>query len=281
MKKTFTITTILMLAMFIVGGVSAQNVVFQEPFNDSTATISSLGWQAVDSDGDGYNWEIDTYDNGEFIEIYVVSPSWDDVPLNTNNYLISPEIDLTGLNDAELEYFVLTADPDYAAEHYSVVVSTTGSDTSSFVDGDVILEETLSAEEGDWSQRTVSLSNYVGESIHIAWIHNSTDQYKLLIDSITIYDAPIKVKEINHNINFGIAPNPVTTFAKATFNLKEKSNVSYTIHDVTGRVVVERELGAMNGTNTIDINTESLTNGIYYMRLKHNDNYSVTKFVKQ
>lgn len=280
MKKTFTITAILMLAMFIAGSLSAQTQIFHEHFEDSTG-VSDIGWTAIDEDGDGNNWVMNVYNS----EIYMASESWDGQnPLTPENYLITPEIDLTGYDSLSVEYFVATATSStYYEEHYKFVVAV-GNDVASVNSGTIIHEETMGPEsvDGNWQQRSFDLSDYIGQSIYLAWVHyNCTDEYKLLLDSVSVFEHPIKITEIDKEVDFKVSPNPVNSFTQATFSLKEKSNVSYTIHDITGRVVAEREIGAMTGTNTIDINTATLTNGIYYMRLKHNDMYSVTKFVKQ
>lgn len=169
---------------------------YEENFADSAA-ISSYGMKAVDSDEDGFNWYVATYQS----EIYVESESWDSDagPLTPNNYLISPKIDLSNVSNAELRWFDLTIDPDYPAEHYQVRISTTTDDTTAFTEENIVFETTLTADDANaWNQRTADLSDYAGQEIYIAWIHNqSYDNYKLALDSIRLYEMDVTAPEVS------------------------------------------------------------------------------------
>jgi len=147
-------------------------------------------------DGDGFNWKASIYQN----EVYVESQSWesDAGALTPNNYLISPKIDLTGSEHIELRWFDLTLDSDYPAEHYQVRISTTTDETSAFTEENVVFDTTLTADDAtNWNERTVDLSDYAGQEIYIAWIHNeSTDNYKLALDSIKLNEKDVTAPEV-------------------------------------------------------------------------------------
>jgi hypothetical protein len=75
----------------------------------------------------------------------------------------------------------------YREEHYSVWVSTTGTDAEDFT---MVFEETLSQEVPNWDYqpREVDISAYAGQEIHVAFRHNeSTD-----MDRLVIFDVAVK-----------------------------------------------------------------------------------------
>ena len=72
-------------------------------------------------------------------------------------------------------------------------------------------------------------------------------------------------------------PNPFANETNVRFSLDEASNVSYTITDMTGKVIATVNKGnLMSGNHTITVDGSSLANGIYYFNLK-TDNAQVTQ----
>ena len=147
------------------------------------------GWTALDGDNDGYNWKHSSTMamlNGHNSAGCVYSESYDDdtwASISPDNWLFLPAVTLTG--SSSLTYWVLTLDSDYPNEHYGVYVSTTSAtDTGSFT---MVFSETLTANDANWSQRTVNLDAYAGQTIHIAFRHyNCSYQYLLAIDDISV-----------------------------------------------------------------------------------------------
>lgn len=145
------------------------------------------GWTFIDSDGDGYNWRrvvfVDDNDNpvGSHDGDYsVMSQSWVGGvgALRPDNWLVSPEVVL----DGTFKFWAEGVDPDYAAEHFQVYVSTTDpTDVTTF---EAVSQEFIAT--GDWKEYTVDLSAYAGVNGWIAIRHfNVTDEYALEVDEIT------------------------------------------------------------------------------------------------
>ena len=104
----------------------------------------------------------------------------DKTSYNVDNWLISPQVTLGGT----LKYWVRVGDASYP-EHYNIFVSTTAespTDMSSFQ---------LLASPGDatktWTEVSVDLSAYEGQTGYIAFRDQSNDQYNMLIDNVGIY----------------------------------------------------------------------------------------------
>lgn len=249
---------LLFLALLVSGMVvNAQTtVLFEENFTDPVNPPAD--WTLVDQDGDGNNWQVNTYES----EIYMASNSWlDPNALTPENYLITPSIDLTGLSgEVKLYYFVSAASSNYFLEHYKLAVSTTDNQVASF--GTILLEETLTSEMagGAWTERMVDISSLIGNNIYLTWCHyNCTDQYKLLLDSVkVVYQSNIGIAD-RHEDQLYVSPNPASGFLKVEGRL---SNARVEIVNMLGETVISRD----NVTRQCVLNVSNLTDGLYFVR---------------
>ena len=107
--------------------------------------------------------------------------SWNSSEYDADNWLISPEVPLTGT----LRFYVRTNEgyPD----EYEVLLSSTGTDEADF---DVTLQAMAAAPAtGAWEEVSIDLSSYSGNG-YIAIHHVSYNQNYLLIDDFGIFDTP-------------------------------------------------------------------------------------------
>jgi len=173
-----------------------------DPLEEGFETWPPDGWILLDEDGDGYMWD----DGGELgLDAHTgdglaYSASFLNPPgpgaLNPDNWLISPAVTLGG--SGTVSYFVCAQDAAWAAEHYGVYISDSGTDPEDF---DLLFEETLTArstgriernipkgsrDQGAWYERNVEIDGYNG-ACYIAFRHyNCTDMFYLDLDDVTI-----------------------------------------------------------------------------------------------
>ena len=82
------------------------------------------------------------------------------------------------------------------------------------------------------------------------------------------------------NVNVSIYPNPVVNQATVSFELKESGNVSYQVFDMTGRMVMNQNMGRIaEGEHQININAENLSSGSYILRLNQGAKNETVKFM--
>ena len=82
------------------------------------------------------------------------------------------------------------------------------------------------------------------------------------------------------NINVSMYPNPVSSQATLSFDLKESCNVSYQVFDMTGRMVMNQNMGRMSeGAQQISIDAECLSAGSYILRLNQGAKNNSVKFM--
>ena len=162
-------------------------LIFSEYFNNSTLPA---GWLNLDIDGDNYKWQFTQtaqdcstlYPEGHTGTFSINSASYYNCvgELSPNNWLITPQITV-GVNTV-LKYWVKVVDQNYPTETYGIYVSTTGTNPSDFTQ---VFQETLSAAQFTWTQRTVNIPQT--GNIYIAFRHfNSYDMYIMLIDDIEV-----------------------------------------------------------------------------------------------
>ena len=152
------------------------------------------GFEFLDEDGDGYNWEWhygSDWADFSFHEGsgYAASASYDNNvgALTPDNWMITPEF--TGNT---LTFWAQGQDPSWAAEYLGIFVSEDGGDTWS----DEIANFTLTAYDTEY---TVDLSAYanVRGSIRVAIRHyNITDMYVANVDYIVVSGVPSEGPEV-------------------------------------------------------------------------------------
>ena len=220
MKKNLTIFTVLMLTASIAFSQSAerripfgkktakQTILNQQrnvtqtpaaktdsdtittfPWTEGFEGASAIGFTFIDHDNDGFNW---TIENASVVAHtgsgYISSASYDNAtssPLTPDNWMILPTFVIP--NDTTeflLSWYEMGQDPSYAAEFYSVYISTTGSSISDFTATTAVYSGTAT---GEWVKRTVNITSYAGQTINIAFRHhNITDMFILDIDDIRV-----------------------------------------------------------------------------------------------
>ena len=88
------------------------------------------------------------------------------------------------------------------------------------------------------------------------------------------------IKELTNNVGLAIYPNPATAQTSISFSLKEEAKVSVSIVDVTGKSVYANELGSIaNGAHKVNVNTDTLSNGVYMVNVISNGSVSTQKLV--
>ena len=134
------------------------------------------GWTLIDADGDGQNWYVWnlTLDDGSTQVTFSSNSYINNVgALTPDDWAITPQATLGSV----VQFDAWGQDPSYAAEHFQVYVSTTGTDVADF---QPISEEIVAT--GTQTTYTFDLGAYAGEQGYIAIRHfNCTDQYILNI----------------------------------------------------------------------------------------------------
>ena len=93
----------------------------------------------------------------------------------------------------------------------------------------------------------------------------------------------VGIEDISSKAPFiAVFPNPFTTSTTIEYELKEISNIQFTIYNVIGEVVYNAEDHIMpQGIHTVTWSPSHLPEGLYYAVLRSEEGVSVVKMVKQ
>lgn len=185
--KRICISAVLMLAVVVT--VQAQNIVFSCDFEDGMPSE----FACYDLDGntpsrsmksygltDGVAWT--AYTDTVADNTFVCSGSWYKTPAQSNDWLVTSAIAVGDVRNI-LSWRAYALDAKHP-DGYAVYISETGNKPENFV-GEPIY--TVSAESAEWQQHYVSLSQWAGKSVYVAFVNNSTNCNILAIDDVSVY----------------------------------------------------------------------------------------------
>lgn len=131
--------------------------------------------------------------------------------------------------------------------------------------------------------REVSLADYAGQSVHIAFRNITPSGDALLIDDITITEGEISsVAAIdNAAFEFNLAPNPAADAGTVLqYTLEQAADVAITVRDISGRRVQELRQGRLPaGRQQVQLQTGALPAGVYAVSVHTAAKTGTTKLI--
>ena len=215
----------------------------------------AAGWQFVDHDGDGNNWNWIFGEEG--VAVYegqgiISSASYINGvgALNPDNWAITPAITLPE-GDITASLYARGQDPNYAAEHFQMYVGTSPDiNTMTEISSEYIATD-------DYQQYLGILNEYQGQTVYIAIRHyNVTDEYQLNIDQFEVFYGPVSVAEDHTMV---VYPNPTNGNVK----IEVEGMTHVTVVNMLGQVVYEKALEG--NETTVDMSQFEL--GLYFVRV--------------
>ncbi|WP_339699289.1 choice-of-anchor J domain-containing protein [uncultured Marixanthomonas sp.] len=187
MKKTITLLLTLMLI------IQANAQIFSSGFENNNGTPLSE-YTTINNDGlsvpifapvQDFNTEAwiqfyDGYDNK-----IAFSTSWYDQPGQSDDWLITPTIDIPNSGEPTLYWKAKSYDIQLL-EDYEVRVSTTGNDMADFTD---VILSVEGEQPFDYNSRSLDLSAYKGQTIYLAFVNVTFDGFFLALDDLYISES--------------------------------------------------------------------------------------------
>lgn len=186
--RTMSLTQDTNLIAYFVANASTCPPVTTFPWNN-TFDANLTCWDAIDADGDGHNWS--------HYQGYAVSESFayfdgSQEGLTPDNWLISKEIVLPENSNCKLSWNAQGLNDTYYNEHYSVYLSTGDNMIGDFTTE--LFSETLNSNNVN---RNVSLQNYRGQTIRIAFRHHNTDDvFVFAVGNIKIVNSAQGIDDV-------------------------------------------------------------------------------------
>ena len=168
----------------------------------------------------GVPWIVAEEDGGN---LSACSTSWYKTPGRSNDWMVTPAIEISS-SSALLRWRGRSGDSEYK-DGYSVYISETGNSVEDFDITQAVFS--TKSEKAQWTAHEISLREYEGKTIHIAFVNDSEDKAALYIDDITV-GVP-SCLEVESTISRVISkPGPLTVSGNV-YNTSDKEINGFTV----------------------------------------------------
>jgi hypothetical protein len=261
----------------------------------------------VDADLDGHNDNTVLLANSWFApagesDNWLITPAitlqandtlfWKSAPYQTPRYLDGYKVLLSTTDNADFSFTttlftaaemlgVNTGDgQDTVFSHFDFSPGFVHGEDGTYID---FADQSAMLHIGQLRPFSLSLSAYAGQTVFIAFRHQSYDDNLISLDDVMIRgnDIALGVKnEVKGDIKLNVFPNPSTDNAQVNYNLTEETAVTINIYDVTGKLVASESKGSQAaGRHFSVINTGAMANGFYTVSVQTNTGVTNTKMI--
>ena len=249
--------------LFVLATLFAYTMNAQTLLNEGFESGIPATWSTIDNDGDGNNWSTASsiltawgYDASNFVNSgsdCAMSISYDDESgdsYSADNYLVTPQLTIPS-GGAVLSFYVRSIANAYP-DDYMVKLSTGGNAAANFT----VTLQALETASGSWTNVEINLSEYAGQNVYIAFVHQSEDMYALMIDDVTVsglsttpeialtaVTLPTTGVDAGVNFNVGGTVKNLSTAALTSFDVTYSVNggANVATYTVTGINVATNE----------------------------------------
>lgn len=227
MKKTIFAAC---AAMMIAGTAKAQDTYLSTGFDEgipSSFTLHDVDGRTPSTDMQNIGFAVGTpwiaYAEGKDGNMVACSTSWYKNAGQSDDWMVTGAINIKS-EKAVISWRSRASDKDYR-DGFKVYISEKGTDVDDF-DKSKALYET-SKENYEWTEHSVSLAEYAGKTVYIAFVNDSKDKTCLYVDDIFV-GVPSNVG-LTTNLTRVIQQYGDITVSGQAFATSDKSVTSYTI----------------------------------------------------
>lgn len=133
---------------------------------------------------------------------------------------------------------------------------------------------------GKMEPHCVSLSEYSGQTIYLAFLHDSYDDFQLQIDDILVSNqiSSATHQPLSQLEHFQVMPNPADAFCFIHWKAQENAPATCTIWDVNGRIVWEKSFSART-EGQYYLETAQFPSGMYWCQLRTAKELGIQKLI--
>ncbi|MEO6301711.1 MAG: T9SS type A sorting domain-containing protein [Bacteroidia bacterium] len=112
---------------------------------------------------------------------------------------------------------------------------------------------------------------------------SKSNNASLLSGNIQVCSASTGIRNFSNAIKaINVAPNPIADNGKLNFTLIKEEKATITVSDITGKTLLTVFNGTLSqGEQKIDLNTNSLANGVYFVKISLSDGEVNRKIIVQ
>jgi hypothetical protein len=276
-KSKRMIKNLLLLTLtLIVLQVNGQNVLLFEDFNSGTIPVDFMTYDLDQNalDPAMYQW-MPAY--ASFVgvnymgSIFAGSPSLFTSPGTADKWMVTPAITLSDNSDTKTLRFDAARGDAFSTDGIEVYVSTSNT-PADFSDSSALYSSTGIGEPflgQGWGTRTIDITAYSGQTIHIGFRNNNYGQVVICIDNIEVIE-----QSGTNNVDEAILDNPINIYPNPTKDILNINGdyLRLEIYDGLGKL-------ALSSTKKGKINVSDLTKGIYSLKIQTRDHLISKKLI--
>ena len=287
----------LLAAVFVAFTMNAQVTIWEESFEDyQDFDIAIPEWDQWDLDGsitylfesfdfinEGYTGTAIIFNSNTMTDTDPSNPE-DRLPLAArtgekglymvaaqsllnDDYIITPQIDLTSVNAAQFSFWAKSFTDFYGLERFHVLLSTT---SSNYFDFTVELSDGELQAPLEYTEYSYDLSDYEGQMVYLAIHYVAQDSFVFQMDDFLVQGNILSIEDnLFNNFNHYITNNQLVINASTSLE-----NIQ--LYNLLGQEVISKKLSNTNET----INIESLDTGIYIAKVSIQGKSKSFKIVK-
>ncbi len=249
-------------------------------------TLNEQNWFPFSITGD-HDWTFTTIPNKSGENQAIGVNAFDLNEVGTQNWLVSPKLNLSELSEASMSFRVSYANRLNLEDHLQGLVSLDcgrnfdniiydkkGAELAVTSSNTAWVPET----NEDWVTESIDLSAFVGRTeVLVAFVFTNANGNNIYLDDLDFFvSADPNLSDLNEDI-LRIFPNPSPEDFNVTFNLIEKENLSIRLIDMLGNQIISLDFeNVLNQTLTFE--TLTLRSGMYLVQFI-GENFRTTKRV--
>ncbi len=136
------------------------------------------------------------------------------------------------------------------------------------------------ASSAQWRNELVSLPAAAASnpSVLVKFVATAAYGNNMYIDNINISNSNVGIKTNNADVfNVQLYPNPSSDYTNLDITSKKAAKANVVVYNTIGQVVFEKEVSLNEGFNSININTQAFSAGVYNVVLSSEIGNSVKK----
>ena len=187
--------------------------------------------------------------------------------LLNDDYIITPQIDLTAINAAQFSFWAKSFTDFYGLERFHVLLSTT---SSNYFDFTVELSDGELQAPLEYTEYSYDLSEYEGQMVYLAIHYVAQDSFVFQMDDFLVQGNILGIEDnLFNNFNHYITNNNLVMSSSSSLE-----NIQ--LYNLPGQQVFSKKLSNTNET----INIASLDTGIYIAKVSIQGKSKSFKIVK-
>lgn len=201
-----------------------------------------------------------------------------------DDWMILPKLEISASSVLNFKVRSATSSGNFR-DDYQVLINAGEPTVESFSDEGFLLLAEQEVIHNVWAERSIDLSEYAGQTMHIAF-RNVTNMngYGLWVNDIEVTNVTnISNRDIRHITDqLYVYPNPIQKNAILKINLLDQYPVTLDIMDLQGRTLRTINHGILSpGNHTLSFSMDAEAAGIYLLRVKIGESQATRALVKE